>query len=208
MTIPQIRDAVAEHADEMDGDSRLNRLLFGRHRKRLFGTATGRTLDVACGTGTNHQYVPDSAEYTGVDISSEMLATAESRHPELERGDSLREMDAHGLAFPDDSFDTVITSLTTCMFPEPTVALQEMARVCKPDGRVLLLEHGRSSVTPIARFQDRRADARYEQMGCRWNQEPEQVVQNSPLSIESTSRALLGIITAIEARPPETLGAQ
>lgn len=130
-----------------------------------------------------------------------MLATAAERHPDLERGESLREMDAHDLAFPDDSFDTVITSLTTCMFPDPTTALKEMARVCRPDGRVLLLEHGRSSLAPIAWFQDRRVDARYEQMGCRWNQDPKELVRDSPLIIESSTRALLGIITCIEARP-------
>jgi hypothetical protein len=76
-----------------------------------------------------------------------------------------------------------------------------MGRVCVPDGRVLLLEHGRSSVGPIARFQDWRADAHYEKHSCRWNQNPLEVVSRSPLTTVESSTALLGIVTAIEARP-------
>jgi len=119
----------------------------------------------------------DTVSYAGVDLSPEMFAAAEERFDRLERGESLREMDAQDLDFPDDRFDTVVSSLSTCMFPEPDVALREMGRVCKPDGQVFLLEHGRSDFGPLARFQDRRADARYEKMAVggarsRWNWSP------------------------------------
>jgi len=76
-----------------------------------------------------------------------------------------------------------------------------MGRVCAPDGQILLLEHGRSSVGPVARFQDWRADAHFEKHSCRWNQEPLAVVAESPLRVVESSSALLGVITAIEARP-------
>lgn len=49
-------------------------------------------------------------------------------------------MDGATLAFPDDSFDAVISSLSTCTFPEPVAALREMSRVCKPDGRIRFLD--------------------------------------------------------------------
>lgn len=139
--------------------------------------------------------------YAGVDLSPEMLAAAEERFDRLERGESLREMDAQDLDFPDDRFDTVVSSLSTCMFPEPDVALREMGRVCKPDGQVFLLEHGRSDFGPLARFQDRRADARYEKMGCRCGQEPLELVARSDLSIRSSTTGVLGMTTAIEAAP-------
>lgn len=200
-SIEEIRTSVSDHLDEMDGSSLLNRLLTARYRRRLFPKAEGSVLDVACGTGTNYQYLPETAEYVGIDISPAMLERAEQRFDRLERGETLREMNAEELAFEADRFDTVITSMSTCMFPDPTKALDEMGRVCDADGTVLLLEHGRSSVGPLARLQDWRAEDRYRKMGCRWNQEPEAVVRQSDLSIQRVESGMLGMITAIEARP-------
>lgn len=200
-SLPEIQDSVRNHLDEMDGSSFSNRLLTARYRRRIFTQATGRVLDVACGTGTNFEYLPDSVEYVGIDISPEMLVRAEDRFEQLERGKSLVEMDAQDLDFDDDSFDTVISSMSTCMFPDPVAALDEMKRVCSPDGQILLVEHGRSSVGPLARLQDWRADARYQKTGCRWNQDPLAVVSNSELVVDSTGTGLFGMITTIEARP-------
>lgn len=200
-SLPEIRDSVSDHLDEMDGSSFVNRLLTARTRRRIFTQATGRVLDVACGTGTNFEYLSDSVEYVGIDISPEMLTRAEDRFERLERGTSLMEMDAQDLDFDDDSFDTVISSMSTCMFPDPVTALEEMKRVCDPDGQILLLEHGRSSIGPLAWLQDWRADARYQETGCRWNQDPLAVVSQSELSVDSVSTGLFGMITAFEARP-------
>ncbi|NHN48408.1 class I SAM-dependent methyltransferase [Halostella sp. JP-L12] len=201
MSLDEIRGIYADQAKWMARMDWVNRLFTGRYRRRLFWNARGRVLDVACGTGTNRRYLPDAVDYIGVDLSPAMLREAEARFEELERGESLFEMDAAALEFPDDSFDTVVSSLSTCTFPDPDAALGEMARVCKPDGRVLLLEHGRSDVGAIARFQDWRADAHYEKHGCRWNQDPAAVVAGTGLEILSTRSAALGIVTAIEARP-------
>jgi ubiquinone/menaquinone biosynthesis C-methylase UbiE len=201
MSLAEIRDAVADHVDQMDGSSFVNRLLTARYRRRLFADADGRVLDVACGTGTNLQYLPESVDYCGIDLSPEMLDRAQKRFDRLERGETLLEVDAQNLEFDDDSFDTVISSMSTCMFPEPVPALNEMNRVCKPDGRILLLEHGRSSNGLVARVQDWRADERYRKMGCRWNQEPLAVVSPSELEVLDATTGTLGTITAIEARP-------
>jgi ubiquinone/menaquinone biosynthesis C-methylase UbiE len=110
-------------------------------------------------------------------------------------------MDAQSLDFPDDSFDTVISALSTCTFPDPGAALREMDRVCRPDGRILLLEHGRSDVGPIARYQEWRADAHYAKAGCRWTQEPLAVARDAGLDVVAADSALFGIVTTIEARP-------
>lgn len=201
MSVDEIRDVYTEQADRMERMAGLNRLLTGPYRRDLFGTATGRVLDVACGMGMNLQYLPEPVEYVGIDISPEMLAKAEDRFDRLERGETLREMDAQDLAFPDDTFDTVISSLSTCTFPDPVAALREMDRVCKADGRILLLEHGRSDISAIARVQDWRADAHYEKEGCRWNQEPAAIVSQAELSVRAITTGVFGIITAIEAQP-------
>ncbi|MDS0223383.1 class I SAM-dependent methyltransferase [Haloarcula sp. S1AR25-5A] len=126
-----------------------------------------------------------------------MLTEAEQRLDDSSQETTLYEMDAQDLDFPNDSFDTVISSLSTCTFPNRVEALSEMGRVCAPDGRILLLEHGRSSVGPIARFQDWRADAHFEKHSCRWNQDPLAVVAESPLTTIESSSAFFGMITEI-----------
>jgi ubiquinone/menaquinone biosynthesis C-methylase UbiE len=158
-------------------------------------------LDVACGTGTNRRYVPGECEYVGIDLSPAMLAKARARFDERGFGGTLTEMDAQDLGFADDSFDTVVSSLSTCTFPDPVAALDEMARVCKPDGRVLLLEHGRSDSELLARFQEWRADAHYEKHACRWTQEPLENVEQSALTVVESEARFLGMVTIIEATP-------
>lgn len=201
MSIEEIRASYAECAPWIDRFDWLDRRLTGRYRRRLFGDAEGRVLDVACGTGVNFRYLPPTADLVGIDVSPEMLSKARDRLERLERDGTLREMDAQALEFDDDSFDTVISSLSTCTFPDPVAAIEEMDRVCKPTGRILLLEHGRSDVGPLARFQDWYADAHYATAGCRWNQKPLELVLRAGLPVREASTHALGIITLIDARP-------
>jgi ubiquinone/menaquinone biosynthesis C-methylase UbiE len=200
-TIAEVQETYREQARMMARMDWVNRAFTGRYRQRLFSDATGRVLDVACGVGTNIQYLPEESEYVGIDVSNDVIAEAKRRLDDHPRETTLYKMDAQNLDFPDDTFDTVISSLSTCTFPDPIEALCEMGRVCEPDGQILLLEHGRSSVGAIARFQDWRADAHFEKHSCRWNQDPLTVVAESALTTVESSSALLGIITAIEARP-------
>ena len=62
--------------------------------------------------------------------------------------------DGGALPYDDDSFDVVISAMSSCTFPDHAAAFREMERVGRPGGRILLLEHGRSSVGWIARHQD------------------------------------------------------
>ncbi|WP_265110050.1 class I SAM-dependent methyltransferase [Halosolutus halophilus] len=201
MSIEEIRASYAECADWAARFDWLERRLTGRYRRELFESARGRVLDVACGTGPNFEYLPSTVDLVGIDVSPEMLAKANERLDRLGIDGRLREMDAQDLAFADDSFDTVISSLSTCTFPDPVAALEEMDRVCRPDGRILLFEHGRSYVGPIARFQDWRADAHYAQAGCRWNQEPLELLVEAELPVREVSTRALGIVTLVEVRP-------
>ncbi|MFW5968034.1 MAG: class I SAM-dependent methyltransferase [Persicimonas sp.] len=201
--LDDIRDIYAEHADQMARLDWFNRLLTGRYRRSFFGRARGRVLDVACGVGTNLEYLPDDIEYVGVDLSPDMLAKAAERYERLERDENLFEMDAQALDFADDSFDTVISALSSCTFPDPHAALAEMGRVCRPDGRILLVEHGESSFGPLARFQRWRAEAHFEKHACRWTQEPLELVEEAGLRVCDHVRGFLGVFTAIEARVTE-----
>jgi ubiquinone/menaquinone biosynthesis C-methylase UbiE len=178
-------------------------VLFGvaKQRKKLFAHATGDVLDVGCGYGMNFPYLTNAKSITGVDFSSVMLNKAR----ETMRGSSikvnLREGDAEALEFPDNSFDTVISALSTCSFYNPITALKEIRRVCKPDGKILLIEHGRSNWEWLGRYQDNHAHQQIEQGGCRWNQEPQELVKEAGLNILQSQRTLLGIFHTMVVSP-------
>lgn len=197
----EIADAYADVADKLARWQQLDRLFAGRYRRHQFEHANGRVLDVACGTGRNFRYLPSSSEVVGIDISDEMLGHARNELDKLELDGAVHQMDAQALEFPDDSFDTVISSFSTCTFPDPITALHEMERVCTPDGEILLLEHRRSDAAPLAWLQDWRAASHYEKNGCRLNHEPLESVQEAGLPVENASTTFFGLVTAIDATP-------
>ena len=201
MSVSDIQESYAEFADAMERFGWLDRLITGRYRRHRFGDVEGRVLDVACGTGTNFRYLPESTDLVGIDISPAMLEKAENVLGDIERTGELHKMNAQDLSFADNSFDAVISALSTCTFPDPVAALQEMDRVCKPGGTIRLVEHGRSNVGPFARFQEWRADAHYEKSGCRWTQEPKEIVEAAGLSVEDMATGLFGTVTTFEIEP-------
>jgi ubiquinone/menaquinone biosynthesis C-methylase UbiE len=180
--------------------------LFGaaKHRRKLFAQARGKVLDVACGYGINFDYLPKAAQITAVDFSPLMLSMARENALQLGMEVNMREADAEHLEFADNSFDTVISALSTCSFMNPIAALKEMRRVVKPDGKILLVEHGRSNYAWLGRYQDKHRNEMVEQGGCRWNQEPPELVQQSGMKILSHKRTLFGIFHSIEASPAKT----
>jgi ubiquinone/menaquinone biosynthesis C-methylase UbiE len=169
-------------------------------RRRLLRQASGNVLEVAVGTGKNLPYYPPGCRIMAVDISSEMLNVARKWAAELSMDVSFLLADAQALPFPDHSFDTVVSSLSTCTFPEPLIALQEIARVCRTDRRVLLLEHGRSNREWLGRWQDRR-DSFAKQLGCHWNREPLELVRKAGLKINNSRRVFFGVFHTIDAEP-------
>lgn len=170
-------------------------------RKALFERARGRVLEVAAGTGKNLPYYPKGCEITAVDMSPAMLEIARARAGRFNLKIMFETMDAERLEFPDQSFDTVVSSLSTCTFPDPVSALREMARVCRADGRILLLEHGRSDRNWLGRWQDRRAPRHAEMLGCQWNREPLDLVRQAGLRLVSNRRTFFGVLHMIEAVP-------
>jgi ubiquinone/menaquinone biosynthesis C-methylase UbiE len=199
----QIRQAYDEFAPHYRRYTWIENNLLGvnRLRRRLMAKASGAILDVACGTGENFPYLPAESQITAVDLSPGMVAQAQRRARELGRSIQLSVMDAAVLDFPGNSFDTVVSALSTCTFPDPIAALKEMERVCKPGGRILLLEHGRSRVGWVGRYQDRRAHRHFQAAGCRWNQEPDEIVKAAGLEILAADRSFFGVFHTMEIAP-------
>ena len=182
-----------EGIPDLLGVSRLRRILLRR--------ASGRVLEVAVGTGKNLPSYPPDCRIIALDLSSEMLKIARKRAAKLSIHVSFSLGDAETLPFPNKSFDTVVSSLSTCTFPNPVAALEEMARVCRTSGKILLLEHGRSDREWLGRWQDRHADQFAKPLGCHWNREPLDMVRKAGLGVNKARRFFLGIFHQIEAAP-------
>jgi ubiquinone/menaquinone biosynthesis C-methylase UbiE len=173
-----------------------------RQRNQLMSKAHGKILDVACGTGLNFPMFPATSEITAIDLSPRMVEIAQQKAKGLKLNVQINVMDAQQLEFPDGSFDTVTSSLSTCTFPDPIQALREMKRVCRTGGLILLLEHGHSSITWLANYQDRNVVNHYQQSaGCRWNQDPLDLVSAAGLKVLNSKRFGLGMFYSIEATP-------
>lgn len=116
----------------------------GRRRTVAYINALGPTvLEVGVGTGLAlREYAPDK-KVTGIDFSNEMLAKARAKVADerLDHVTELRQMDARDLDFPDNSFDAVAAMHIVSVVPEPERVVAEMARVCKPGGKVVITNH-------------------------------------------------------------------
>jgi ubiquinone/menaquinone biosynthesis C-methylase UbiE len=127
----------------------MERVAFGGGREWVGSRASGSVLEVAIGTGRSLPFYPAGTRITGIDLSPGMLALARQRATDLGIDADLREGDAQTLAFPDNSFDTVVCVLSLCSIPDPGKAIAEMARVLEPGGKLLLLDHIGSRWWPV-----------------------------------------------------------
>lgn len=204
MTASRLQNAYDEIADQYEKKIWFDQHILGvaRLRKNLLSKTTDKILDVACGTGLNIPLFPKGSDITAVDLSPKMLEIAHQNAIKYGLNANLAVMDAEHLEFADGSFDTVVSTLSTCTFPDPVKALQEMKRVCRPNGLILLLEHGHSSLPWFARFQDRNEYQHYQDhAGCRWNQDPLDLVQSAGIKVLKSKRNILGMFHSIEAKP-------
>jgi ubiquinone/menaquinone biosynthesis C-methylase UbiE len=118
---------------------------FAGWRRELLAGAKGRVLEVGVGTGKNLPYYPPEAQVTAIDFSPQMVERARQRVRAQGLSQvELREMDVQQLEFPDDTFDTVVSTCVFCSVPLPVAGLRELRRVLNPEGRMLMLEHVRS----------------------------------------------------------------
>ncbi len=165
----------------------------GAHRAYLAGGATGRVLDVGCGTGLNFGYYPSEAEVVGIDPDPHMLRRARVRADRLRRSIKLLAEGAEELPVPDASFDVAVATLVFCTVPDPGQALGELRRVLCRGGQLRFLEHVRATTPGWARFQDLAAPIwKRIGAGCHPNRDTLTAVERAGFRIEEVQRCAFG----------------
>lgn len=112
-----------------------------------------KVLEVGAGTGTSFPAYPAHCEITGVDLAPDMLARARQKIEENHWSHlKVLEMNALDLKFPDNTFDYVMAFHVVTVVPDPVRMIQEAKRVCKPGGRIVIVNHFTSDVPVLGSF--------------------------------------------------------
>ncbi|KAI8848128.1 S-adenosyl-L-methionine-dependent methyltransferase [Chytridium lagenaria] len=186
--------------------------LLGLHGKRskLLKQAKGDVIELAAGTGRNMDHYPPKPIITSLtftDSNSHMLEQAFNKYSTT---DSHRTrlpptmfsvLDGSSTTRPDASFDTVVDTFGLCSFSDPVACLKEMTRITRPNGRILLLEHGRSTWGWLNSALDKSALDHAKEWGCWWNRDIEALVKEAGLKIVSCKRYHFGTTYEIVATP-------
>ncbi len=190
-----------KHSRTYDREMRfMDRVLFGDSRTWACSQATGDTLEVAIGTGLNLPLYPEDISLTGIDLSEQMLAIARSRAADLGRPVTLQQGNAHALPYGDAAFDTVVCTFGLCAIPDIETAVDEMSRVLRAGGRLILVDHIRST-SPIARGVQHALEVVTIPLGGEhFLRRPLDKVQARGFEVERAQRFKLGLVERVVAR--------
>jgi ubiquinone/menaquinone biosynthesis C-methylase UbiE len=194
-------DRIASVYDMLDAVP--ERLFYRAWRRRLWEKVVAqRILEVGVGTGKNMRYYPKGAQVTAIDISSRMLEKAAGRiasRPDVDI--ELLKMDVRELNFDDASFDAVVGSFLVTVVPEPLEALQEVRRVCKPEGNLRVLEFTRSENKMVGFVQGLVTPLTRAVYGANVGRDTVTLVQRGGFQIIEVEELVDGLVRIIHAAP-------
>ncbi|MFC8448129.1 class I SAM-dependent methyltransferase [Kitasatospora sp. NPDC057223] len=168
-------------------------------RRTLLARAAGATIEIGAGTGLNLPHYPAAVGRLVLvepDPHMRRRLRAHARGPG--RVTEILDASAEQLPFPDSSFDTAVVTFALCSVPEEQRALAEIARVLRPGGRLLFLEHVRSADPKVAARQDKRPFP-YPLIGCHPNRATLEAIEASPLTVESVLRGEVPKVPRVES---------
>jgi ubiquinone/menaquinone biosynthesis C-methylase UbiE len=159
-------------------------------RRELLAGAGGRVLELGAGTGLNLGLYPNAVEeLLLVEPDPHMAKRLRLKLAQSKRAATVVEAPAERLPFEDASLDTAVATLVLCTVPDPAAALAEVARVLKPGGQLLFVEHVRANDPGLARWQDRLEKPwRFLGDGCHCNRDTLATISASSLQLEAVKR--------------------
>jgi ubiquinone/menaquinone biosynthesis C-methylase UbiE len=171
----------------------------GQMRRELLAGAGGRVIEIGAGTGVNLDlYSRGVEELVLVEPDPHMAKRLRAKLPTSGREATVVEAPGERLPFEDGSFDTAVATLVLCTIPDPGAALAEAARVLKPGGHLLFIEHVRSQDPGLARWQDRLEKPwRFLGDGCHCNRDTVATIAASSFELGAVERGRLPKAPAI-----------
>jgi ubiquinone/menaquinone biosynthesis C-methylase UbiE len=199
----RLRSLWERYAPRYDRDTGFyDLLLLGDSRSWACSQASGQVLEVAIGTGRNLPFYPRGIQLTGVDFSPTMLAIARGRAAELGVDVTLIEADAQHLPFADNRFDTVVCTLALSSIPDPAAAINEMHRVLRPGGQLLVVGHVASPYRVVRAGQRRLERLSTRLAGDHQTRQPYPDIVAAGFTVDRRERLRAGIIERVRAFKP------
>lgn len=184
-------------------DERRMKLEFGQFRNRLLHSANGRVLELGVGAGGNLPFYRSDIQLTAVDFSPAMIEKARIANEQKYRLQAeFIVSDVDTLSLPEQSFDTIVSTLSLCAYQHPEKVLLKLNKWSKPNGQILLMEHGKSESYKIVAFVQNVINPLYYRfIGCHQNRDIMGLIKSSPLQVEKVEHYKLGMMQLIWCRP-------
>ena len=177
----------------------VDRRFLASSRAWVCSRASGKTLEVAVGTGLNLAYYPPNTELFGFEFSRPMLQGALDKSAQLNLNAAYTQGDALALPYADSSFDSVLCTYALCGFTDERAALAEMQRVLKPGGKLLLADHIIASNFLVRSLQRLLELYSIPAHGEHFRRRPLLHLQNLGFEIIETERLSFGVIERVHA---------
>ncbi|MEC0167971.1 class I SAM-dependent methyltransferase [Paenibacillus graminis] len=172
-----------------------------RWRQNLIGHAKGNVLELAVGTGANFPFYPPEVKITAADFSKAMIDKARQAAKYHHLNAEFMCSDIEEISFSDQSFDTIVSTLSFCSYKNPLRMLDKINRWCKPDGRILFMEHGISSNFMVSVLQKALNPLLYRVYGCHHTRDIMGLMQESHVQIDKVESHWLNMVHLIWAKP-------
>lgn len=190
-------DRTARHYDVMTWPMEV--MAMDRYRSRLIAEVEGaRVLEVGVGTGRNLSLYPDAVQVDAIDFSPRMLERAQRRPPRANV--CLALMDVQELAWPSETFDTVVSTCVFCSVPDALKGLQEIRRVLRAGGRALFLEHVRPGTPWLAALFDW-LDPFVSRRGPHINRRTMETIRAAGFVVEREENLMSDVLKLVVAHP-------
>lgn len=181
-------------------ESPMELVALSRWRRRLMDHMQGvQVLEAGVGTGKNLPNYPPGLEITAIDISPRMLERSRNKICPSPVARAVANVEA--LPFPGQSFDTVLASFLFCSVDDPVGGLEELGRVTRPGGRIVLLEHVRPGNPLLGRLFDRLNPLTRNLFGPNINRDTVGNVARAGLVIEEEIDLSSDIVKLLVCRP-------